>query len=125
MKIVVIGGTGLVGSQVVARLGEHGHEAVAASPDTGVNTLTGQGLPEVLAGADVVVDVSNSPSLADEDVLDFFRTSTQPSWPLSALPVRNTTSSCRSSVRTGCSAAATCAPRLRRKRLSRLGESRG
>jgi uncharacterized protein YbjT (DUF2867 family) len=76
MKIVVIGGTGLVGSQVVSKLGEHGHEAIAASPNTGVNTLTGEGLPEVLEGADVVVDVSNSPSFEDAAVLDFFRTST-------------------------------------------------
>src|SRR3954454_7979315 len=76
MTIVVIGGTGLVGSQVVARLGEHGHEAVAASPNTGVNTVTGEGLPEVLAGADVVVDVSNSPSFEDQAVLEFFERST-------------------------------------------------
>jgi uncharacterized protein YbjT (DUF2867 family) len=76
MKIVVIGGTGLVGSQVVAKLGEHGHEAIAASPDTGVNTLTGEGLPEVLEGADVVIDVSNSPSFEDAAVLDFFKTAT-------------------------------------------------
>jgi uncharacterized protein YbjT (DUF2867 family) len=76
MKIVVIGGTGLIGSKVVARLGEHGHEAVAASPNTGVNTLTGEGLAEVLQGASVVVDVSNSPSFDDEAVMDFFRTST-------------------------------------------------
>jgi uncharacterized protein YbjT (DUF2867 family) len=76
MKIVVIGGTGLVGSQVVTKLGEHGHEAIAASPNTGVNTLTGEGLPEVLAGADVVVDVSNSPSFEDQAVLEFFERST-------------------------------------------------
>ncbi|WHT16316.1 SDR family oxidoreductase [Crossiella sp. CA-258035] len=76
MKVVVIGGTGLIGSNVVARLGEHGHEAVAAAPSTGVNTLTGEGLREVLRGADAVVDVSNSPSFADEDVLAFFRTAT-------------------------------------------------
>jgi uncharacterized protein YbjT (DUF2867 family) len=76
MKIVVIGGTGLIGSQVVARLGEHGHEAVAAAPNTGVNTLTGEGLPEVLEGADVVVDVSNSPSFEDAAVLEFFQTAT-------------------------------------------------
>ncbi|MGI5459957.1 SDR family oxidoreductase [Streptomyces sp. CA-249302] len=76
MKVVVIGGTGLIGSKVVARLGEHGHEAIAASPNTGVNTLTGEGLAEVLQGAEVVVDVSNSPSFADEDVMEFFRTST-------------------------------------------------
>lgn len=76
MKIVVIGGTGLIGSRVVAALTEHGHEAVAASPNSGVNTLTGEGVAEALAGADVVVDVSNSPSFADEDVLAFFTTST-------------------------------------------------
>ena len=76
MKIVVIGGTGLIGSKVVARLEAHDHEAVAASPDTGVNTLTGEGLDAVLAGAEVVVDVSNSPSFADDDVMAFFRTST-------------------------------------------------
>ncbi|MEU6253891.1 SDR family oxidoreductase [Streptomyces sp. NPDC047043] len=76
MKVVVIGGTGLIGSKVVARLGEHGHEAVAASPNTGVNTLTGEGLADVLKDAQVVVDVSNSPSFADEDVMEFFRTST-------------------------------------------------
>src|SRR3954454_8050302 len=76
MKIVVIGGTGRIGSQVVNQLREHGHEAIAASPDTGVNTLTGEGLPEVLEGADVVIDVSNSPSFEDTAVLEFFQTST-------------------------------------------------
>ncbi|MFG2557125.1 SDR family oxidoreductase [Streptomyces sp. NPDC048581] len=76
MKVVVIGGTGLIGSKVVARLGEHGHEAVAAAPNTGVNTLTGEGLAEVLEGASVVVDVSNSPSFEDDAVMEFFRTST-------------------------------------------------
>jgi uncharacterized protein YbjT (DUF2867 family) len=76
MKIVVIGGTGLIGSKLVAKLGEHGHEAVAASPNTGVNTLTGEGLAEVLTGASVVVDVSNSPSFEDAAVLEFFETST-------------------------------------------------
>ncbi|MEU9291776.1 SDR family oxidoreductase [Streptomyces sp. NPDC048275] len=76
MKIVVIGGTGLIGSKLVGKLNEHGHEAVAASPNTGVNTLTGEGLAEVLQGAQVVVDVSNSPSWADDEVMNFFRTST-------------------------------------------------
>jgi uncharacterized protein YbjT (DUF2867 family) len=76
MKVVVIGGTGLIGSKVVARLGEHGHEAVAAAPSTGVDTLTGEGLADVLKGASVVVDVSNSPSFEDEAVMEFFRTST-------------------------------------------------
>ncbi|MEJ3749441.1 SDR family oxidoreductase [Actinomycetes bacterium KLBMP 9797] len=76
MKIVVIGGTGLIGSKLVGKLRAHGHEAVAASPASGVDTLTGEGLAEVLEGAQVVVDVSNSPSFADDAVLDFFRTST-------------------------------------------------
>jgi uncharacterized protein YbjT (DUF2867 family) len=76
MKIVVIGGTGLIGSKVVACLDEEDHEAVAASPDTGVNTLTGEGLAVVLEGASVVIDVSNSPSIEDEAVMEFFTTST-------------------------------------------------
>jgi uncharacterized protein YbjT (DUF2867 family) len=76
MKIIVIGGTGLIGSKVVDKLTSHGHDAVAASPQTGVNTLTGDGLDDALAGADVVVDVSNSPSFADDDVMSFFVTST-------------------------------------------------
>jgi len=76
MKIVVIGGTGLIGSKLVTKLGEHGHDAVAASPDTGVNTLTGEGLPEALEGASVLVDVSNSPSWEDAAVLEFLETST-------------------------------------------------
>jgi uncharacterized protein YbjT (DUF2867 family) len=76
VKIVVIGGTGLIGSKLVAKLGEHGHDAVPAAPNTGVNTLTGEGLAEVLEGAAVVVDVSNSPSFADDAVLEFFRTAT-------------------------------------------------
>jgi uncharacterized protein YbjT (DUF2867 family) len=77
MKIVVIGGTGLIGSKLVNKLREHGHEAVAASPNTGVNTLTAEGLTEVLKGASVVVDVSNSPSWEDAAVLKFFETSTR------------------------------------------------
>ncbi|MFI9552879.1 SDR family oxidoreductase [Nonomuraea endophytica] len=76
MKVVVIGGTGLIGSKVVTKLGEHGHEAVAASPNTGVNTLTGEGLAEALEGAQVVVDVSNSPSFERAAVMEFFETST-------------------------------------------------
>jgi len=77
MKIVVIGGTGLIGSKLAAKLVALGHDAVPASPGTGVNTLTGQGLTEALAGADVVVDVSNSPSFEDTAVLEFFETSTR------------------------------------------------
>jgi uncharacterized protein YbjT (DUF2867 family) len=76
MKIVIIGGTGLIGSKVVLKLRDQGNEAVPAAPNTGVNTLTGEGLAEVLKGADVVVDVSNSPSFEDAAVLNFFRAST-------------------------------------------------
>ena len=77
MKIVVIGGTGRIGSRLVNKLREHGHEAIAASPDTGVNTVTGEGLAEVLKGASVVVDVSDSPSWDDAAILNFFETSTR------------------------------------------------
>lgn len=77
MKIVIIGGSGLIGSKLVNKLREHGHEAVPASPNSGVNTLTGEGLAEVLVGASVVVDVSNSPSFEDAAVLNFFETSTR------------------------------------------------
>ena len=77
MKLVVIGGSGLIGSKLVRKLREHGHEAVAASPDSGVNTLTGEGLAEALKGASVVVDVSNSPSWEDAAVMKFFETSTR------------------------------------------------
>ncbi|HVM83234.1 MAG TPA: SDR family oxidoreductase [Candidatus Binatia bacterium] len=75
MNIVVIGGTGLIGSNVVSRLQQKGHEVLAASPNTGVNTITGEGLAAALDGAQVVVDVANSPSFADDDVMAFFRTS--------------------------------------------------
>jgi len=75
MKIVVIGGTGLIGSKLVNRLRQRGHEVVAASPNTGVNTITGEGLAEALAGAQVVVDVSNSPSFDAKPALEFFETS--------------------------------------------------
>ena len=75
MKIVVIGGSGLIGSNIVKRLSANGHTVVAASPGTGVNTLTGEGLAAALAGAQVVVDVANSPSFADQAVLEFFETS--------------------------------------------------
>ena len=75
MKIVVIGGSGLIGSKLVDSLRQKGHEVVAASPNTGVNTITGEGLAEALAGAQVVVDVANSPSFEDKAVLEFFETS--------------------------------------------------
>ncbi len=77
MKIVVIGGTGMIGSRLVRKLAEHGHSAVAASPNTGVNTITGEGLAEVLEGASAVVDVSNSPSYEADAVMEFFTTSTR------------------------------------------------
>lgn len=77
MKIVAIGGTGLIGSKLVKKLREQGHEAVAAAPNTGVNTITGEGLAEALNGASVVVDVSNSPDWEDSAVLKFFETSTR------------------------------------------------
>jgi uncharacterized protein YbjT (DUF2867 family) len=76
MKIVVIGGSGLIGSRLVNRLREHGHQLVAASPSTGIDSLTGAGLGDALAGAQVVVDVTNSPSFADRDVFAFFEAST-------------------------------------------------
>jgi uncharacterized protein YbjT (DUF2867 family) len=76
-KIVVIGGTGLIGSKLVSKLREHGYEAVAAAPTTGVNTVTGEGLSEALKGTSVVVDVSNSPVMEDMAVMKFFETSTR------------------------------------------------
>src|SRR5262245_49049001 len=75
MKIVVIGGTGLIGSKTVAILRQGGHEVMAASPQSGINTITGEGLKEALAGAQVVIDLANSPSFEDEAVLEFFKTS--------------------------------------------------
>ena len=77
MKIVVIGGTGLVGRNVVRRLVSHGHEAIAASPSTGVDAITGEGLAEVMVGADGVIDVANAPVWDDDAVLEFFTTSTR------------------------------------------------
>src|SRR6201997_2018557 len=77
MRIVVIGGTGLIGSRLVNWLREHGHEAIAASPSSGVNTVTGEGLGEALKSASVVVDVSNAPSWEDAAVMNFFETSTR------------------------------------------------
>src|SRR6266576_1444788 len=77
MKIVVIGGSGLIGSKLVSKLREQGHEAVAASPKSGVNSITGEGLAEALKGASVVVDVTNSPSWEDAAVMTFFETSTR------------------------------------------------
>lgn len=75
MKIVVIGGTGLIGSKVVSNLRQKGHEVVAASPNTGVNTITGEGLAQALSGAEVVVDLANAPDFSDDPVMAFFKTS--------------------------------------------------
>src|SRR5690349_23121519 len=75
MKIVVIGGTGLIGSKTVAILRQSGHEVIAASPKSGVNTMTGEGVKEAVAGAQVVIDLANSPSFEDKAVLEFFETS--------------------------------------------------
>src|SRR5256885_14294121 len=75
MKIVVIGGTGLIGSKTVPTLRQGGHEVVAASPNTGVNTITGEGLKEAMAGTQVVIDLANSPSFEDKAVLEFFQAS--------------------------------------------------
>src|ERR1043165_5987668 len=75
MKIVVIGGTGLIGSKTVAILRQGGHEVIAASPNNGVNTITGEGVKEAVAGAQVVIDLANSPSFEDRAVLEFFETS--------------------------------------------------
>src|SRR5262245_15041752 len=74
MKIVVVGGTGLIGSKVVSKLTQLGHQALAAAPNTGVNTITGEGLAEALEGAQVVVDLANSPSFDDQAAMDFFQT---------------------------------------------------
>src|SRR5215472_17212615 len=84
MKIVVIGGTGLIGSKTVAILRQGGHEVVAASPNTGVNTITGEGLQEALAGTQVVIDLANSPSFEDKAVLEFFQTSGRNLFPAEA-----------------------------------------
>lgn len=75
MKVVVVGGTGLIGSKTVHKLNERGHQGFAAAPNTGVDTITGMGLAEALAGAEVVIDVSNSPSMEDRAAMDFFQTS--------------------------------------------------
>jgi len=77
MKIVVVGGTGLIGSKVVTKLKQKGHEVIAAAPNTGVNTITGEGLKEAVAGAQVVIDLANSPSFDDKAALEFFETSSR------------------------------------------------
>ena len=87
MRIVVIGGTGLIGSKLVVALANQGHEVFAASPQSGVDTLTGEGLDEAVEGADVVVDVTNSPSFEADAVLAFFETSTANPWKQSSVLV--------------------------------------
>ena len=119
MKVVVIGGTGLIGSKVVVDLQGAGHDAVAASPDSGVNTLTGDGLADVLEGAAVVIDVSNSPSFEDAEVLHFFETSTRHILDAPTNAASAISWCCRSSGANACPAAATCAPRSRRSGSSR------
>ena len=115
MRIVIIGGTGLIGSKVVNKLRDQGNEAVPAAPNTGVNTLTGEGLADVLKGADVVVDVSNSPSFEDAAVLSFFTRSTTNLLAAESAAGVRTTSRSRSSERTGSPKAATCERRSPRK----------
>ncbi len=115
MKIVVIGGTGLIGSKLVKKLHDHGHEAVAAAPNTGVNTLTGEGLAEVLKDASVVVDVSNSPNWEDAAVLNFFVTSTRNLLTYEQRQESNTTLHCRSWGPNNFPKAAISAPRSLRK----------
>jgi uncharacterized protein YbjT (DUF2867 family) len=107
MKIVVIGGSGLIGTKLVNILRQQGHEVVPASPASGVNTLTGEGLAEVLAGAQVVVDVSNSPSFEDKAVLEFFETSGR--------NIIAATSRCRWWGPTAYRTAGTCGPRSPRR----------
>ena len=115
MKIVVIGGTGLIGSKLVALLRRRGEEVLAASPDSGVNTLTGEGLSEALAGAQVVVDVANSPSFEDTAAMKFFETSGAISLPPKRRRVCDITLRSRSSAPTGCKTAATSARRWPRR----------
>jgi uncharacterized protein YbjT (DUF2867 family) len=101
MKIVVIGGTGLIGSKTVAILREEGHEVVAGSPKSGVNTITGKGLKEAMAGAQVAIDLANSPSFEDKAVLEFFETSGRNLLAAEAAAASGTTSRYPSSEPTG------------------------
>ena len=101
MKIVVIGGTGLIGSKTVVILRQRGHDVAAASPQSGVNTITGEGLKEALAGAQVVIDLANSPSFEDKAVLDFFKTSEGNLLPAEAAAGVGIMSRCPSSQSTG------------------------
>src|SRR5580698_2587847 len=115
MKIVVIGGTGLIGSRVMTKLREHGHEAVSASPDSGVNTLTGAGLAEVLKGASVVVDVSNSPQWDDAAVMTSLKRPRAILSSTAASTESSISSPYLSSERTSSRPAATSAPKSLKK----------
>jgi uncharacterized protein YbjT (DUF2867 family) len=115
MKIVVIGGSGFIGSKLVLKLRERGHEAITASPNSGVNTLTGEGLAKVLEGASVVVDVSNSPSWDDSAVLNFFETSTRNLLKYGAKAGVKHSSHYRWSALNGCTKADISARRSRRR----------
>jgi uncharacterized protein YbjT (DUF2867 family) len=116
VKIVVIGGTGLIGSSLVTNLAHLGHEVIAAAPNTGVNTITGEGLAEALAGADIVVDVANSPVFDAAPALDFFLTSGRNLLAAGRPPGSSTTWPCRWSAPSGCRTAAISAPSWSRKR---------
>src|SRR5216117_1916497 len=111
MKIVVIGGTGLIGSKTVPILRQGGHEVVAASPKTGVNSITGEGLKEAMAGTQVVIDLANSPSFEDRAVLEFFETSGRNLLAAEAQPASGTMSRYPSSEPTGRPTMAISAPR--------------
>ena len=111
MKIVVIGGTGLIGSKVVANLKQKGHEVLAAAPNTGVNTITGERLKEAMAGARVVIDLANSPSFEDKAALEFFETSGRNLLAAEADPASGTMSHYQSSDATGRPTMAIFAPR--------------
>jgi hypothetical protein len=119
MKLVVIGGSGLIGSKLVEKLREAGHDPLAASPNSGVDTLTGEGLAEALGAARVVVDVSNAPDWNDAAVLEFFLTSTRNILAAAATLGVATTWRCRSSAPTGCPTAGTSGPSSPRRKRSR------
>src|SRR5262249_23244310 len=115
MKIVVIGGTGLIGSKTVAILRQGGHEVVAASPKSGINSITGEGLKEAMAGAHVLIDLANSPLFEAKAVLDFFETSGRNLLAAEAAAGVRTMSLYPSSESTGCPTTAISAPRSPKK----------
>src|SRR5882762_2364634 len=106
MKIVVIGGSGLIGSKTVERLRKKGHDVVSASPNSGVNTITGEGLAQALAGAQVVIDLANSPSFDEKSAVEFFETSGRNLLAAEAAAGWGTMWPCRSSARNGSRAVA-------------------